>query len=71
MGALGECLTIQKRYDEDESLLIASYNDLKASQGEQNPRTVEALQRLALLYDAWKKPDQAAQFRALLPKTSL
>jgi tetratricopeptide (TPR) repeat protein len=65
-GALGECLTERNRYDEAESLLIASYNDLKESQGEQTPRTVEALKRLARLYDAWKKPDQAAQYRASL-----
>ncbi|HLF84085.1 MAG TPA: tetratricopeptide repeat protein, partial [Blastocatellia bacterium] len=67
----GECLTTRKRFDEAESLLIASYNDLRASQGERNPRTVEALKRLALLYDAWKKPDQEAVYRALIPKTSL
>ena len=67
-GALGECLTTQKRYDEAEALLVASYNDLKESQGEQTPRTVEALQRLTLLYDAWKKPDEAASYRAMLTK---
>jgi hypothetical protein len=65
-GALGECLTTQKRFDEAESLLVASYNDLKESQGEQTPRTVGALERLALLYQAWKKPDQVEQYRALL-----
>jgi serine/threonine-protein kinase len=69
-GALGECLTVQKRYDEAEALLIASYNDLKSSQGEQTPRTVEAVRRLARLYEAWKKPDQEAAFRALLLKAS-
>ncbi len=67
-GALGECLTARKRYDEAESLLIASYDSLKASQSEQNPRTLEALQRLTFLYDAWNKPSQAAQYRALLPR---
>lgn len=66
-AALGECLTTQKRYGEAERLLISSYNDLKESQGAHTPRTVEALQRLALLYDVWKKPDQAAHYRTLLP----
>lgn len=65
-GALGECLTTQKRYDEAERLLLESYSDLKESQGEHTPRTLVALQRLAILYDTWKKPDQAAQYRALL-----
>jgi len=65
MGALGECLTTQKRYAEAEGLLLTSYDDLKASQGEQNPRTLEALQRVVTLYDTWSKPDQAARFRKL------
>ena len=63
-GALGECLTAQHRYAEAESLLIESYNSLKASQGEQNPRTIEARQRLVKFYEAWKKPALAAQYRA-------
>ncbi len=66
MGALGECLMTQKRYAEAEGLLLTSYDDLKASQGEQNPRTLEALQRVAALYDAWGKPEQALRFRKLL-----
>jgi hypothetical protein len=67
-SALGECLSSQKRYAEAEELLLTSYHDLKSSQGEQNPRTVEALQRVVALYDAWSKPDQAARFHKLLPQ---
>ena len=66
-GVLGECLTAQKRYAEAEPLLLESYNDLKASQGEQKPKTVEAIQRLASLYEAWGKPAQAALYRVMLP----
>jgi serine/threonine-protein kinase len=66
-SALGECLTIQKRYNEAEPLLLNSYEALKISQGADNPRTTIALQRLINLYDAWNKPDQAAPYRALLP----
>ena len=66
-GALGECLTTQKRYAEAEEPLLTSFQDLKSTQGEQNPRTAEALQRLAALYEAWSKPDQAARYRKLLP----
>lgn len=32
------------------------------------PRLTEALERLVQLYDAWGKPDQAAEWRAKLPK---
>ena len=31
------------------------------------PRLTEALERLVQLYDAWGKPDQAAEWRAKLP----
>jgi serine/threonine protein kinase len=66
-SALGECLTIQKRYNEAEPLLLNSYEALKISQGADNPRTTIALQRLINLYEAWNKPGQAARYRALLP----
>jgi serine/threonine protein kinase/tetratricopeptide (TPR) repeat protein len=67
-GALGECLTALKRFPEAETLLTESYNDIKAGQGENSPRTTEAARRLAGLYEAWQKPDEAARYRALLPR---
>jgi len=63
-SALGECLTIQRRYDEAEPLLVGSYESLKNSQGTNNPRTGLALQRLVELYEKWQKPDLAARYRA-------
>jgi serine/threonine-protein kinase len=66
-SALGECLTIEKRYQEAEPLLRDNYDSLKNSQGVSNPRTRISLQRLVNLYEAWNKPDQAAPYRALLP----
>jgi Tetratricopeptide repeat len=51
-GALGECLTTQKRFAEAEPLLSESYQSLKLSQGEQNPRTLLAKNRLDRLYQA-------------------
>ncbi len=65
-GALGEFLTAQARFSEAESFLLASYESLKKSQAENSPRTRLALQRLANLYEAWNKPEQAAPYRALL-----
>ncbi|HWY50976.1 MAG TPA: tetratricopeptide repeat protein [Chthoniobacterales bacterium] len=62
-NALGECLTIQKRFTEAEPLLLSSYESLKNSQGPHNPRTGIALQRLIALYEAWGKPEQAARYR--------
>jgi hypothetical protein len=63
-SALGECLTIQQRYDEAEPLVVGSYESLKNSQGTNNPRTRLALQRLVELYEKWQKPDLAARYRA-------
>jgi serine/threonine-protein kinase len=65
-GALGEFLTTQARFPEAEAFLLASYQSLKKSQAANSPRTRLALQRLANLYEAWNKPDQAAPYRALL-----
>lgn len=61
-SALGECLTIQKRYDEAEPLLVDSFESLIRSQGRQNPRTLLAQGRLAGLYGSWNKPDLAARY---------
>ena len=62
-GALGECLTAQRHNAEAEPMLIESYSSLKASQGEQNPRTVEARHRLVKFYEAWGKTDEVARYR--------
>jgi hypothetical protein len=65
-SALGECLTIQQRYDEAEPLLLGSYESLNNSQGTNNPRTRLALQQLIEVYEKWRKPDLAARYRAML-----
>jgi len=67
---LGECLATLKRFDEAEPLFLESYNDLKTSQGDQSPRTVDALQRLVRFYDTWGKPDKASPLRPLIPRQS-
>lgn len=63
-GALGECLTTQKRYVEAEPLLRRSYATMKGVQGEHGPLTLEAVRRLAALYQAWGKPEEAARYQA-------
>jgi tetratricopeptide (TPR) repeat protein len=69
-GALGEFLTKQKRFAEAEPFLLAGYDSLKNSQAANSLRIRLALQRLANLYEAWNKPDQAAPYRASLGSTS-
>jgi tetratricopeptide (TPR) repeat protein len=65
-GALGECLTTQKRYAEAEPLLQRSYATMKGVQGERGPLTLEATRRLAVLYQSWGKPAEAAPYQAAL-----
>ena len=62
-GALGECLTTQKRFSEAERLLLQSYESLKASQGGNQPRARLALQRLVALYNDWGKSNAADRYR--------
>jgi serine/threonine-protein kinase len=69
-GALGEFLTAQARFPEAEPFLLASYESLKKSQTENSPRLKRALQRLANLYEAWNKPEQAAPYRTSLESNS-
>jgi eukaryotic-like serine/threonine-protein kinase len=65
-GALGECLTSQKRFAEAEPLLLESYHTLKKSQGAANPRTRIARQRLVTLYEACGNADKAELYRSQL-----
>jgi serine/threonine protein kinase len=65
-GALGECLSAQARYSEAEPLLLESYESLKNSQAPNSPRVRTALERLTALYENWKRPDRAAEYRSKL-----
>ena len=62
-GMLGECLTALQSYDEAESVLIRSYDRLRAA-GEDQAATSEARERLARLFDARGQPERAAALRA-------
>jgi len=62
-GALGECLTTQNRFEESEQLLLESHRLLGLRLGQGDPRTIEARQRLARLYELWGTPDRAARYR--------
>ncbi len=54
-SSLGENLTIQKKYAEAEPLLQESFENLKQSQGAENPRTLLAKSRLEKLEQLDKK----------------
>jgi eukaryotic-like serine/threonine-protein kinase len=60
-SALGECLGVQKRFDEAEPLLLESHTALNKALGENDPRTQRARRRLVALYEAWGKPEIATK----------
>ncbi|MCK4340467.1 MAG: serine/threonine protein kinase [Phycisphaerae bacterium] len=64
---LGECLTHLERYEEAQPLVLRGYLAVKEAKGEQHRRTGMALDRIIQLYEAWERPDQAAEYRALRP----
>jgi tetratricopeptide (TPR) repeat protein len=62
-GVLGECLTLQNRFEEAEPLLLESYHALEQRLGGKDPRARDAARRLVVLYEAWHKPAKAAPFQ--------
>jgi tetratricopeptide (TPR) repeat protein len=66
---LGSILTQLKRYDEAEQSLFAAYQVLEPQLAKGSRDSLLCARRLADLYDAWGKPEQAATYRALVPAT--
>jgi tetratricopeptide (TPR) repeat protein len=65
---LGVALTGKRKYPEAESVLRASYDQLRRQRGESNRTTLLTLQRLIDLYNAWGKTQQANELQAQLTK---
>ncbi|MCH8149261.1 MAG: tetratricopeptide repeat protein, partial [Planctomycetes bacterium] len=64
----GECLTKLERYVEAEQQLVGSSKLLKEALGGEHRYTVEVINFLVNLYEAWGKPEEAAEYRAMLPR---
>ncbi len=64
MQLLAELHVTQERYDEGELLLLEALDHIE---GESQKRTASVVRSLVALYDAWGKPDKAAEWRAKLP----
>ena len=65
-SAYGECLVIQGRYQDAQAHLLGALDILKQHLGENDERTQQTLNRLVKLYEAWEKPDKAAEYRGLM-----
>ena len=63
-AVLGAALTGLGRYQEAEPLLVTSYAALRVRVGDRCHLTLEALDYLVELYEAWDKPEKAAEYRA-------
>lgn len=59
----GGYLTERRRFESAEPHLLESYRVFRAVLGDDHASTKLARQRLLDLYDAWDKPDRAAEFR--------
>jgi hypothetical protein len=60
-SALGAFLLEANRLAQAEPLLVVSHSALREKFGSNDPRTREASNRLALLYDKLGKPELASQ----------
>ncbi|MHC4219236.1 MAG: protein kinase domain-containing protein [Planctomycetota bacterium] len=63
---LGESLTMQERFEEAEPLLRSGCTIMATDPEAPDRNKREGVERLAKLYDAWARPEQAAEFKAKL-----
>jgi non-specific serine/threonine protein kinase/serine/threonine-protein kinase len=73
-SVLGASLRGQAKYAEAKPLLLSAYEGLKAAEadlGIQEARLTEAGERIVQLYEAWGRPEQAAEWKAKLGLTDL
>lgn len=65
-SVLGESLTGQKQFEAAEKLLTESYKQIEKSLKPDDKRRKEALTRVIKMYEAWDKPERAAEYRPLV-----
>ncbi len=67
-SVLGECLVHLGKLPEAEALLLPSHLRIQAEKGLESEVTIQSQRRITELYDAWGKPDKAADYRRKLAK---
>jgi serine/threonine protein kinase len=60
---LGGCLTKSGDFSQAEKLLLESFEIIKNQFGVDHPRTRSARRRVISFYEAWGKPDKAAEYK--------
>lgn len=66
-SVLGAALAEQKKFGEAEPLLLQGYAGLMDAPKVSESERRQAVQRVIDLYEAWGRPDQAAEWRSRLP----
>jgi serine/threonine protein kinase/Tfp pilus assembly protein PilF len=66
----GDCLCDARKFDEAEAMLLRAQPALETFFKVPHPRVIKNWTRLAKLYDAWGKPEQAAAYRTRLQEPS-
>jgi hypothetical protein len=59
----------QAHYVEAEKLLLKAIEGRRLKLGDKHPHTIESMNNLIILYEAWNKPEKAEKWRAKLPET--
>ena len=65
---LGQCLVAQRRFADAERLLLAAYAAILSEFGAAHTRTTAVVEKIVELYDIWKRPGQATEWRTKLPR---
>ncbi len=66
LGKQGRALAALQRFDDAESALLEAHGTLQTALGDEHLHTRRVVDYLADLYDAWGKPEKAAEWRAKL-----
>lgn len=62
LGVFGDCLAQQGKYSDAEDTTVQSYVRLLKLKGGKAPETLDALQRVIFLYQAWDRPDKVDEY---------
>jgi tetratricopeptide (TPR) repeat protein len=65
---LARCLADAGRFPEAETLFLAAVPILEKQFGPSHPRVMAAIERGVAIYELWKKPDRAAEWRKRMAK---
>lgn len=62
LGVYGDCLAQLGKYSDAEDTTVQSYLRLVKLKGDKAPETLDALQRVIFLYQAWDRPDKVDEY---------